>query len=74
MSPEDEERATSGENLWAVLDMDGKVIKSRFESEEAGEVWTTTEEGKQAVEKAGGTFTVAEISPDDLNADEEDTE
>ena len=55
MSQESEEQAATGENLWAVLDMDKKVIKRGFESEEAGEIWTTTEDGKQAVEKAGGT-------------------
>ncbi|OGY99423.1 MAG: hypothetical protein A2945_01030 [Candidatus Liptonbacteria bacterium RIFCSPLOWO2_01_FULL_52_25] len=72
MSPEDEERATTGENLWAILDMDGKVIKGGFESEEAGEIWTTTDDGKQAVEKAGGTFTVEELSSEDFRAEEDE--
>ncbi len=73
MSPEDEERATTGENLWAILDMDEKVIQGGFESEEAGEIWTTTEEGKRAVEKCGGNFTVAEVSPEDFSSEAGDT-
>ena len=69
---QEEEQSITGENLWAVLDMDEKVVQGGFESEEAAEIWTTTEDGKKAVDKSGGNFTVAEISVEDLGSESGD--
>ena len=66
------ESENSGESIWAVLDSDGNVIKKGFESEEVAEIWTTSEDGKKAVEKAGGTFSVEELTDEDRNVEEED--
>lgn len=78
MPAESEELQIEEENLWAIVDSDGEVVKGGFDNEEDARAWMDTEEGKKVLAKKGSSSydvepqTGLELPAED--ADDEETE